>query len=69
MCHHFNITFSYIPYVFFFFFVCVCFLVTKGRSQGTLASDKKLILDGSLALLELIFAEIPCSCGFKKHIK
>ena len=51
MCHHFNIIFSYILYFFFFFF----FLwLRQGRSQGRLASDKKLIFKGSPALLELI---------------
>ena len=57
MCHHFNITFSYILHVFFFVF----FLrLRQGRSQGTLVSDKKLIFKGSPALLELTF--VPNFC-------
>ena len=59
MCHHFNITFSYI----------FLLLLRQGRSQGRLASDDKLIFNRSLASLELIFVEISCSCNFKKHIK
>ena len=56
MCHHFNTTFGYILHVFLF-----CFLwLRQGRSQGTLASDKKLIFKGSPALLELIFAPNFC---------
>ena len=57
MCHHFNITFSFILHVFF----CFCFLWRRqGRSQGRLASNKKLIFKGSPALLELIF--VPNFC-------
>ena len=57
MCHHFNITFSYILFFFFFFF----FLwLRQGHSQGRLESDKKFIFKGSSALLELIF--VPNFC-------
>ena len=52
MCHHFDITFSYILH---FVCVCVCVCLRQGRSKGMLASDKKLIFKGSPALLELIF--------------
>ena len=52
MCHHFNITFCYSLYFFFW--------LRQGRSQGRLASDKKLIFKGSPALLELIF--VPNFC-------
>ena len=57
MCHHFNITFSYILYVFCLF---VFLWLGQGRSQGRLESDKKLIFKGSPALLEWIFVSIFC---------
>ena len=46
-------------YCFFFFFFFFLWL-RQGRSQGMLASDKKLIFKGSPALLELIFAPNFC---------
>ena len=44
----------------FFLSLSLFFFVTEGRSQGRVASDKKLIFKGSSALLELIF--VPNFC-------